>query len=84
MVGDEIEEGVCHFAKEFVYHTKEFGGGESTENIFKGSWICNQIFLILFFREWYFRFMEDEGETRGERGQEAVVIVQAGDTECLN
>lgn len=31
VVGDEVEEGVCQIAKEFVHHTKEFGSGESTE-----------------------------------------------------
>lgn len=52
MVGDEIEEGVCQIAKEFVYHTKEFGGRESTEIFSNEGGYVKKKNLVLFFREW--------------------------------
>lgn len=84
MVGDEVEEGKYQIVKEFVYHTKEFGSGESTEIFSKEGGYVIKYFWFYFSENGIGSFMEDEAETRGERGHEAVAIVQAGDIECLN
>lgn len=66
VVGDEVEEGVCHIAKEFVHHTKEFGNGESTEMFSKQGGYVIKYFWFSFSENGIGSFMEDEGETRSE------------------